>query len=143
MPKTLLPDINVWLALAFDGHIHHELARAWFEAITDERCFFCRLTQLGVLRLATNPKVFGGDALNLVAAWQLFDRFMSDPRVGYASEPPDLDDAWRRLTHQKTFSPHVWNDAYLAAFAIAAQMEPITFDQALSQYSPVNCTVIK
>jgi len=26
-----LPDINVWLALAFEVHEHHKTARTWFE----------------------------------------------------------------------------------------------------------------
>ena len=58
-----LPDINVWLALAFDSHIHHPDAKKWFDGLADDAiCYFCRLTQLGFLRLATNPKVFGADA---------------------------------------------------------------------------------
>ena len=54
MKKTLLPDINVWLALTFDSHIHHAAAKAWFDPLSDEVCYFCRLTQQGFLRLATN-----------------------------------------------------------------------------------------
>ena len=57
MPK-MLPDINVWPALAFDGHAHHRAARNWFDALTTDVCFFCRLTQQGFMRLASNPSVF-------------------------------------------------------------------------------------
>jgi predicted nucleic acid-binding protein len=28
----LLPDVNVWLALTFDSHIHHPAAKKWFDA---------------------------------------------------------------------------------------------------------------
>jgi len=59
-----LPDINVWLALAFPAHVHHLPARAWFGAVPAGRpCHFCRLSQLGFLRLANNPKVFPAAAL--------------------------------------------------------------------------------
>jgi predicted nucleic acid-binding protein len=51
-----LPDINLWLALAFESHVHHAAAKGWFEGLTSERCSFCRLTQQGFLRLVTNPK---------------------------------------------------------------------------------------
>ena len=58
MRKTLLPDINVWLALTFDSHVHHRIAKNWFDGLTDEVCYFCRLTQQGFLRLASNRQVF-------------------------------------------------------------------------------------
>lgn len=70
MPKMLLPDVNVWLALAFNAHLHHPLAKQWFDALSTDICFFCRLTQQGFLRLATNPSVFSSDALTLTDAWQ-------------------------------------------------------------------------
>jgi predicted nucleic acid-binding protein len=61
-----LPDINGWLALTFDSHTHHPAAKAWFDGLpTDAVCFFCRLTQIGFLRLSTNPSVLGKHALTL------------------------------------------------------------------------------
>jgi predicted nucleic acid-binding protein len=54
---TYLPDVNVWIALAAERHIHHLPARQWFNAIGDERLAFCRITQLGFLRLLTNKHV--------------------------------------------------------------------------------------
>jgi predicted nucleic acid-binding protein len=64
MKKTwLLPDVNVWVALTFDSHPHHPSAKTWFDGLTDEPLFFCRMTQQGFLRLASNPKVAGTHAL--------------------------------------------------------------------------------
>jgi predicted nucleic acid-binding protein len=40
-----LPDINVWLALAFEVHFHHRTAKAWFEETGPDSNAFCRLTQ--------------------------------------------------------------------------------------------------
>ena len=43
-----LPDVNVWLALTFDSHFHHPVAKTWFDGLpSDFVCFFCRLTQSG------------------------------------------------------------------------------------------------
>ena len=53
----LLPDINVWLALAFGSHTHHSFAKNWFDCVPGGNCFFCRMTKQGFLRLATNPRV--------------------------------------------------------------------------------------
>ena len=77
----LLPDVNVWLALTFDLHVHHPAAKNWFDGLTGEVCFFCRLTQQGFLRLATNGAAFGPHALTLAEAWQKYDTFRSDARV--------------------------------------------------------------
>jgi len=63
--KMLLPDVNVWLALTFDSHIHHPAAKNWFDALSGEVWYFCRMTQQGFLRLATNRTVFGVHALTL------------------------------------------------------------------------------
>jgi len=60
----VLPDINVWLALAFRFHSHHEAANLWYEGST-EPCCFCRFTQQGFLRLASNPAAFKDEAVTL------------------------------------------------------------------------------
>lgn len=138
-----LPDVNVWLALTFDSHVHHPAAKTWFDGLPSSAvCFFCRLTQLGFLRLATNRSVFGKHAVTLPEAWQKYDTFMSDPRVAFAEEPADLENHWRSFTQRRTFSPQVWNDAYLAAFALAGTLELVTFDKALTQYANVSCIVL-
>jgi toxin-antitoxin system PIN domain toxin len=140
MPKTLLPDVNLWLALVFNAHIHHPPALAWFNNLSNEICHFCRLTQLGFLRLANNPKVFPKDAVSV--AWQLCDTTLTDPRVAFATEPSGLEAAWRHFTHGQQFSPKLWNDAYLAAFAQAGGYEVVTFDQGFAQYAGVAVTFL-
>lgn len=116
----LLPDVNVWLALTFDSHVHHPAAKAWFDALSGELCFFCRTTQQGFLRLATNADVFGESALALEGAWQAYDVLASDPYVSYSDEPAGLEPLWRAYTQRKSSSSKDWTDAYLAAFARAA-----------------------
>lgn len=139
----ILPDINVWLALAFESHMHHASAKLWFDAIPDsEVVAFCRLTQQGFLRLATNPKVFGDEAVSLVDAWKLFDILLSDPRVRFAEEPVGIESCWRNYTARQTFSTKVWSDAYLAAFARTADFKLVTFDQGFVQFADLDCTIL-
>ena len=142
MRKMLLPDVNVWLALTFDSHVHHPAAKNWFDVLTDEICLFCRMTQQGFLRLATNRKVFGSSALTLSEAWQNYDIFRSDPRVSFGDEPVNLEAHWRGFTTRQSYSPHVWSDAYLAAFAVADQLEVVTFDRGFAQYANARCTFL-
>jgi hypothetical protein len=86
-----LPDINLWLTLAFESHVHHAAAHAWFEGSASAGCSFCRLTQQGFLRLATNPKAFDTEAVTLAGAWVLYDAFLDDPRISFAAEPAGLE----------------------------------------------------
>ncbi|HEX6962402.1 MAG TPA: TA system VapC family ribonuclease toxin [Lacipirellula sp.] len=136
-----LPDVNFWLALAFQSHVHHARASAWFDALSQDSCGFCRITQQGFLRLATNPKAFQEEAVTLARAWQLYDVLLTDYRVSFVPEPPEIESLWRDYTKQQTFSPKVWNDAYLAAYAHAARCTLVTFDKAFAQYARLNFRV--
>lgn len=138
-----LPDINTWLALTFDSHVHHPPAKAWFDGLpSDAVCFFCCLTLQGFLRLATNRFVFGKHALTLADAWQKYDLFSGDSRVAFAQESADLENHWRAFTQNQSFSPQVWNDAYLAAFALAGNLELVSFDTGFKQYAGIACTIL-
>lgn len=132
--RLLLPDVNVWVALSFSSHTHHSPANDWFKALTDESLRFCRMTQQGFLRLATNPKVFPKDAVSLSDAWKMYDSILTDPRIGFAVEPPGIEPQWRGYSQGGTFSPNVWNDAYLAAFATTGGYELVTFDKGFARY---------
>lgn len=137
-----LPDVNLRLALAFEAHIHHVSAKRWFETAAGDGCSFCRMTQQGFLRLATNPRALGAEAVSLSAAWELYDAFIGDPRVSYAEEPVDLETLWRGHTQGQTFSPKVWNDAFLAAFAQGGAFELVTFDKGFARYKSLKHTIL-
>ena len=130
-----LPDLNVWLALVSDRHVHHGAAREWFEALEEQRAVFCRVTQMGLLRLLTHPKVMGEDALSLAAAWQCYDALRGDARVVYHIEPPHLEARWRLLTTRRGEAYSCWTDAYLAAFAFEQGLRLVTFDRWFERQS--------
>jgi predicted nucleic acid-binding protein len=52
-----LPDVNVWLALADENHLHHPRALSYWHEESVPAMVFCRVTMLGFLRLGTHPKV--------------------------------------------------------------------------------------
>ena len=137
-----LPDVNFWLALAFEAHAHHRPAADWFEQLDSESCVFCRLTQQGLLRLATNPAVFGEEALSMVRAWACYDLLLTDERVYFREEPSGLEEAWRRHSRHRKYSHKVWSDAYLAAFAEAAGLEVVTFDRGFANYKGIQATIL-
>jgi len=124
-------DANVWLALLWSRHIHSEKANAWFEQANDEQFFFCRFTQLTILRLLTTEKIMGADTKTMSEAWGLWDRIWADPRITFLPEPENLEREFRLRSRLSTRSSKVWADAYLLAFASVAGLKFVTFDRAL------------
>jgi toxin-antitoxin system PIN domain toxin len=136
---TYLPDINVWIALAVAEHVHHEIAAEWLEQNLDNaqpgEIAFCRVTQMGLLRLLTNPKVMGKDALTAADTWEFLDGFCDRGGFVYAHEPAQLEVAWRATTaSRRPVARDFWTDAYLAGFATAAGYTLVTFDSGFSRY---------
>ena len=133
MNSLLFPDVNLWVALNYRRHVHHGVARLWYEAQPDSaRLVFCRQTQLALFRLLTTTAVMEQDVLTQLACWQLYDRWVFTGQVAWADEPQDLETRLRAMTAAATASPKVWMDAYLAAFAESAQLTVVTFDRALA-----------
>jgi uncharacterized protein len=129
----LFPDINVWVALTYARHVHHIRARKWFEGLAPTaRLFFCRLTQLGLLRLLSAPAVMGPDqAMSQQEAWKAYDLWLEDERVEFLDEPGGIETQFRDLTRSPHASPKDWADSYLAAFAQASRLTVVTFDRGL------------
>ena len=124
-------DANVWLALIWNRHADSGKARSWFEQAADEQFFFCRFTQMTVLRLLTTDQVMGKDTKTMSEAWSVWDRVWADSRIAFLPEPEDLEKEFRLRSRLATRSPKVWADAYLLAFAITAGLKLVTFDRAL------------
>jgi uncharacterized protein len=129
---SLFPDINVWVALTYEGHVHHSTAAKWFATLKpDLGLVFCRLTQLGLLRLLTTEAVMGDEVMTQPEAWAAYDRWQQDSRVGLADEPAEIEARFRALTRLRQPATKDWADSYLAAFASAAQLTLVTFDRRL------------
>ena len=129
-------DANVWLALLWSRHAHSERARVWFEGASEEQFFFCRITQLTVLRLLTTQAIMGSDTRSMSEAWKLWDRIWEDDRFVFVAEPEGIESEFRARSQSLSASPKVWADAYLLAFATVAGLKLVTFDHALGAQGP-------
>ena len=141
MPRStnsfLFPDVNVWLALSYERHVHHAAAKAWFERLGENaRLCFCRFTQLGLLRLLTTVAVMGkSEVLSQEQAWRVYDRWSEDERILFVEEPSTIEPPFRSLSQSKRPAPKDWADSYLIAFAAVAGLKLTTFDKALREKS--------
>jgi Predicted nucleic acid-binding protein, contains PIN domain len=129
--KIYLPDVNVWLALASERHVHAPICGSWLNSIRSGEVVFCRVTQMGLLRLLTHESVMGKDVLSSREAWRVYRTILADERIQFVPEPFALELEWRRLTAQERPTPKIWTDAYLAAFARAGGMQLVTLDRAV------------
>ena len=104
----------------------------WFETLMpDVSLVFCRLTQLGLLRLLTTAAVMGDEVMTQPQAWGVYDRWQRDPRVELVEEPAELEAQFRALTRLRQSATKDWADSYLAAFATVGQLTLVTFDKGL------------
>jgi uncharacterized protein len=131
--SSVFPDVNVWLALSSPDHVHFRSAWNWYTSLPDDTVlFFCRLTQLGLLRLLTNRAAMGQGVLTQAEAWQAYDRWLDSGGTGFAEEAADIEIRFRLHTSSSQASPKEWSDAYLAAFSLTSGSRLVTFDQALA-----------
>jgi uncharacterized protein len=129
---SLFPDINVWVALTYEGHSHHQTAATWFAALEpDASLLFCRFTQLGLLRLLTAEVVMGDEVMTQPQAWAAYDQWLKDPRVELVDEPAEIEARFRALTRLRQPATKDWADSYLVAFAAVGQLTLVTFDRGL------------
>jgi toxin-antitoxin system PIN domain toxin len=129
-----LPDLNVWLALSWANHTHSKAAWNWFSRQEDNRFFFCRLTQLGLLRLLATSAVMGEDVRTIGQAWKVYDRWLEDSRVGIRQEAFEIDMAFRAATRpvSRLSSPKALGDCYLLAVSRVTDGTLVTFDRGLA-----------
>ena len=137
-----LPDVNVLLALAAAGHIHHVPAKEWFDTREADSVAVCRITQMGMLRLLTNPKVLTSGSLTIRRAWDVWSDLIADKRVFFRNEPPELEAAWAALMEHPAARPSGWTDAYLAAVAEQCDYEMVTFDRNFRRWTELPLTLL-
>ena len=130
-----LVDVGVWLAAVWGRHAHHPVAAGWFGKEAGD-IVFCRVTQMGLLRLLSNPAIMGGDAIDRSQAWRTYDLLWADERVLWADEPAELDAVWRAISARDDRSHQLWTDDYLAAFAQASESTLVTLDRKVPARYP-------
>ena len=136
MKSLAFPDVNVWLALLLEDHIHRTIAVQWWETASYDAIGFCRFTQLSTLRLLTTAAAMNDRPLTMMGAWNACDRLFEDDRVALFPEPNGLERAFRLQSTTRRASPKLWADAYLLAFAQECGGILVTFDRALVRRSP-------
>lgn len=126
--RVLLLDVNALLALAWPNHQFHAAVVEHLEQRPSQRWATCALTQLGFVRLSSNPKIVEvrktpADAVGLLAD------LTRDPQHVYLEALPALPETasvFRHLLgHQQV------TDAYLLGVAEASGATLLTLDRRI------------
>ena len=136
-----LLDVNVWLAFAVEGHPHHEAAVKTWASL--KRPAFCRITQMGWLRLLCNPQVMGDLAFTPQRAWAEYEQLLEGGSIHFIDEAPDLDAILKQLAFGAKASRDFWTDAYIAAFAKSAGMRLVSFDSGFRRFKDLECLILE
>lgn len=131
--KVALLDTNVLLALAWPNHQHHAQAHEWFASRAKKGWSTCALTQLGFIRLSSNPACTAGsvtpqEAAGLLQQWTRIKshRYWNSPGADspaiyfHAIRHPQVNNAWLFETARRNSGRLVTLDTRLAAHAIEA-----------------------
>ena len=140
--KQCLVDVNLGLAFLVKQHEHHRWAERWFERRAAGEVAVCRIVQLSVVRLLANRSVMGDDAMPASAAWKLFELLLEDERVEFVPEPAEIDGLMPGLFKYPGPTGKLVADAYLAAFAIGASMQLVTFDRGFRQFKGLDVAIL-
>ena len=107
---------------------------------------FCRMTQLSLLRLLTNRTVFTSyphAVLTNAEAWTIYTDLLNDYRIVFRpEEPAGVEEVWRVFSARPTASIKLWMDAYLAAYAKAADYQLVTTDGSFRQFTGLDHLVL-
>ena len=139
---TFLPDVNVWIALIAAEHPHSSVAQQFVSEQPAATLALCRVTQMSILRLLTNPHVMGLDVKKAGQAWEIWDRLLAAPNVAFANEPYGIEDKWRSMVPEEQKGPNFWTDAYLAAFAQVTGYTLVTFNRGFSKYRKIPLRIL-
>jgi len=123
------------MALAVERHQFHRAAARWWDSDESAAIGFCRLTQMGLLRLLTSAAAMTGRPLTNEQAWRVYEGFLQDIRVAVFPEPASVEDRFKTHTAVPQPAPKLWADGYLAAHAAASNATLVTFDKAFEKYS--------
>jgi uncharacterized protein len=132
-----IPDINVWLALVDENHVHHQAALAYWHGQRTDQVMFCRVTMMGLLRLSTQPHVLSRTLTN-AEAWDIYQRYRATAPVQFLAEPLHLERHLAALISSAEWPNRLWTDAYLAALAMAANARLVSFDGDFKRFAELN-----
>ncbi|HJL40661.1 MAG TPA: PIN domain-containing protein [Myxococcales bacterium LLY-WYZ-16_1] len=134
----MLIDINVLLALAWPNHQFHAASRTWFSGQRGEPWSTCAVTQLGFIRISSNP-AFTDQAVTPAEAARLLGLMTEQKEHAFLESPAQ---PWRRGVWSSVGGHRQVTDAHLVAVAREHGTMLATFDLRLARSTFADSVVV-
>jgi toxin-antitoxin system PIN domain toxin len=121
---THLLDVNVLLAAIWENHPHHARTFRWLEG---KQISVCPLSELGFIRISTNPKAIHAP---MEKSRKLLQQFLAERAAGWIPDDLPALDSRPQKTEQVT-------DCYLATLADKHGMKLATLDEKIKHPAAV------
>ncbi|MBV9073380.1 MAG: VapC toxin family PIN domain ribonuclease [Acidobacteria bacterium] len=129
-----LLDINVLLALVWPSHEAHHVVAAWFKHNQKSGWATCPITQIGFVRILSNP-AFSGNSVSPDEAQEILARTVE--QTSHRFWPADVDYQTAIASSAASLSGHKQiSDAYLVGLAMHHRGKFATLDQRIKTMLP-------
>lgn len=134
----MLLDVNVLVALAWDSHVHHVAARRWFDEVGRRGWATCAVTEMGFVRVSSNPKVLP-HAVPVTVARQVLGSLRAVGRHSFLTDDMSEVDPDAPVVH----GHRQVTDAHLVALARRRSSRLVTFDRGAHTLAPEHVTLLE
>ena len=129
--KRYLLDVSVIIALFDNIHVHHAVAREWFERETENNLWAtCPLVENGVIRILSNP-AYPDVTHSLEEIIEILDHLKTHPNHQFFEDNISITDPSYLKADKIRHSKHV-TDSYLIALAKHHHAKFVTLDRRIN-----------
>jgi toxin-antitoxin system PIN domain toxin len=125
-----LLDVNVLMALAWDGHVHHLIARQWFIDNRAAQWVTCPITEAGFVRISAQPAAVSS-RVTIKEAIDALDRICTDPRHLFWPQDRSVTQLLPEIRERLMGHPQL-TDALLLDLAIRNKGRLVTLDRGIA-----------
>ena len=129
-----LLDVNLLIALAWPSHVHHPLAQAWFAQNRHRGWATCPITQLGFVRISSNPQFIDG-AVSPGEAIKFLRQVTNAKDHSFWPDALNVTEA-NQMPQSNLLGHRQVTDVYLLALVIAQKGKLATLDGGVSALLP-------
>ncbi len=126
-----LLDVNVLIALLDAAHIHHRLATRWLSEALDAGWATCPLTQIGCIRIMSQP-AYPGARQTAEVAQRLADACKDGSHMFWSADVNPF--GGQGLRWERVLGHRQLTDAYLLALAVKHGGRFVTFDRRITPH---------
>lgn len=137
---SILVDANLLIYAALPAMAEHEATRGWLEERFADRDGFvglCWPALYAFVRIVSNRRIMGDDAVGLPVAWEAADAYRRQPTARMLDATPNHHRVAGELILTPGLASNDVADVHLAALAIEHGLILCTHDHGFGRFAPL------